>query len=72
MLLLTYWCLHLGGPDPLSFLNKVAHEGCRGSWTILVGVGEGKARTRRVIAGTNGFKPCRADGVTCRRVEVTD
>ena len=55
MLLQACQCLHLGGPDPLSFSNEVVHEGCRGSWTILGGVGEGKARPRRVISGTNSF-----------------
>ena len=49
------WCLCLDGPDPLSFLNKVAQDGGRGGWAILGGVGEGKARPSRLITGTNGF-----------------
>ena len=49
------WCLCLGVPDPLSFLNKLAQDGGSGGWSILGGVGEGKAWPSRVITGTNGF-----------------
>ena len=49
------WYLCLGGPDPLSFLNKVAQYGGSGGWEILFGVSEGKARPSRVITRTYGF-----------------
>ena len=49
------WCLCLGGPEPLSFMNKVAQDGGGGGWEILGGVCKGKDRPSRVITRTNGF-----------------
>ena len=49
------WCLCLGGPDPLFFLDKVAQDGGSGGWEIIGGVGKGKAQPSRVITKTDGF-----------------
>ena len=50
-----YWCLYFGGTNPLYFLNKVAQDGGGGEWSMLGGVGEGKARPSRVTTRKNGF-----------------